>query len=206
MRSTRDARTTERTPAATATATGPVRRPGALSFDASPRAAAQRRQILAAFGPVAQRVISLDVLTEKLQQVKQDGGSYQGTLDDNTSPDVANTVGGQWVGEGAVATYYGASAWDSQVSADGQRQYRPPMLKMSGQAKDSAQANYEAKVADEGGYNFNAHVTITGLQDHEGWKNKANYKPPPKPEKKDESDDGSDNDGPAFDLFAEPVV
>jgi len=203
MRSTCDASTTERTPAAMAT--GSARRPGTLSLDASPRVLAQRRQIQAAFGPVAQRAISLGALTAKLQEVKDAHGSYQGTLDDNTSPDVANTVGGQWVGAGPVATYYGASAWDSQVSANGQRQYRPPMMKMSGQAEGSAQANYEAKVGAEGGYHFNAHVTITGLEDHEGWKKKGDYKPPAKPEKKDESDDDNDDGGPMMDLFAEAV-
>lgn len=204
MRSTCDASTKERTPAAMAA--GTARRPGALSLDASPRVVAQRRQIQAAFGPVAQRAISLGTLTTKLQEVKDAHGSYQGTLDDNTSPDVANAVGGQWVGGGAVATYYGASAWDSQVSADGERQYRPPMMKMSGQAEGSAQANYEAKVGAEGGYDFNAHVTITGLQDHESWKKKGDYKPPPKPERKDESDDSSDDGGPMIDLFGDSTV
>ncbi|WP_431262501.1 hypothetical protein ACQ859_20470 [Roseateles chitinivorans] len=75
------------------------------------------------------------------------------------------------------------------------------MKKMSGQASGSAQANYEAKVGAEGGYNFNAHVTITGLDEHEGWKNKASYKAPTKPSVDTPDDDGSGDDDVGFSMF-----
>ncbi|UXH76785.1 hypothetical protein [Roseateles amylovorans] len=194
------------------------------AVDHSPRMLAQRQALRGAFGgtltlqaaglaattlqspagAVVQRAISLDALTNKLAEVQQAHGTYHGTLDADTTVDQANAVGDEWVGDGPTSIYYGASAWDSKVAADGQRQYRPPMMKMSGQAQGTAQANYEAKVGQEGGYDFNAHVTITGLADHEDWKNKANYKPPVKPPPEKKTDDGSDDEGGGFglDLFA----
>jgi hypothetical protein len=113
----------------------------------------------------------------------------------DTTPDQANAVGTEWAGDGATTTFYGASAWDSRRSSDGSKQYRPPMPKKTGQARGTAQANYEAKVGQEGGFNFNAHVTITGLTDHDDWKTKLSggYKPPPK--KKDPPDSSTGGGG-----------
>jgi hypothetical protein len=112
-------------------------------------------------------------------------------------------VGEAWAGEGAKLTYYGASAWDSRMSSDGARQYRPPMNKQSGQAQGEAQANYEAKIGDEGGYNFNAHVTITGLADHPDWKKKerGEYQAPKKEKAVEVSDALDDAEGGGLGLF-----
>lgn len=199
MRSTIDSRATDRTPAA-ATRMACGRSAAAAGLDASPRVVAQRQLIQRAFGPaagaVAQRAISLDALNAKLDEVREPPGqTYQGTLDVDTTPDQANAVGLAWAGNDARSVFYGASAWDSRVSADGSKQYRPPMPKKSGQAKGTAQANYEAKVGREGGFNFNAHVTITGLTDHDDWKKKqrGEYKPPPK--KKDPPDSSTGGSG-----------
>jgi hypothetical protein len=138
-----------------------------------------------------QRVISPIALEKKFDEIKQAKATYTGTLDDSTPADVANEVGAKWAGDDAKPQYYGASAWDSMASPT--RQYRPPMLKKTGAMGGEFQANYEAKTGAEGGYNFNAHVTITGLTQEEWAKLKAEYKKPEKgkePEKDPEAEDG----------------
>jgi hypothetical protein len=173
-------------------------------IDTSRRALAQRQAIRRTFGPVAQRAISIPVLEDKLASAREAKKPFTETVDHDTTPDVANSVGEAWTGEGAKLTYYGASAWDSRMSADEARQYRPPMNKQSGQAQGQAQANYEAKIGKEGGYNFNAHVTITGLAEHPDWqkKERGEYQAPKK-EKPIETSGGRDDDVGGIDLFGE---
>ncbi len=193
--SRRPAQTVSPTPTSPAKATAPSRAEAAPESTAglirnSPFITAQRKQLDATFGAaigaggeVLQRVVSLETLQAKLAE----GGAYSGTIDSATPWATANAVGSTWVGEGAHAQFYGASAWDSMASET--RQYRPPMLKQSGVAADQVQANYEAKTGHEGGYNFNAHVTISDL-DQESLKAKKetyhkDYKDKkPEPEKK----------------------
>ncbi len=126
--------------------------------EAEVRAAQERAQQL----DVAQRVQELE---QKFTETK---GVYQGTLFSTTSTK-ANLIGQAWVGAGAVRSYYGASAWNSLVSSDGRRQYRPPMLKMSGQCANTFQANYEGKRGDGARFTFNAHATISDLTPGDGW-------------------------------------
>lgn len=109
-------------------------------------------------------------VAQKLKQLEdkftETGGDYHGTLFSTTSTK-ANLIGQAWVGAGAVRSYYGASAWNSLVSSDGGRQYRPPMLK---KYSGTFLANYEAKKDDNDvEYQFNAHVTIINLEAGEDW-------------------------------------
>ena len=74
--------------------------------------------------------------------------------------------GSAWVGEGSRQQQYGPPFRYQLLSADGKRQYRPPMKKQSGQQAGNAQANYEARSSEGGRFDFNAHVTVTDIDNY----------------------------------------
>lgn len=52
------------------------------------------------------------------------------------------------------------------ISEDGLTKYRPPMIKKQSINKGQAHANYEARVADDKPFTFNAHVTVTDISEY----------------------------------------
>jgi len=159
---------------------------------------------LFAFNKPVQRVITLEKLVKKLGE----DATYGNTLDLSTPWATANAIGEQWVGDGAQASYYGSSGWPKLTSA--RRQYRPPMLKEGGAKEGEVQANYEARAKDNGDFTFNAHVTISDLdektikpfrdkakKDYEDAR-EARKKAEESAPKKDDEDDNEDN---GFSIF-----
>ncbi len=94
--------------------------------------------------------------------------TYSGTIDTDTTCVESNEVGEEWVGDGPTRQAYGPPFSYRLISADGKRQYRPPMLKQSGSSRGTAQANFEANSGSGRGFPFNAHVTVTDIDQHTG--------------------------------------
>lgn len=119
-----------------------------------------------AAGAVVQRKITLEALEAKLGEVGE--ASYQETLDEDTDAATANAVGDAWARASALRKPYGPPFSYQLLSKDKKYQYRPPMVKKSGAKAGAAQANYEWRSADSGDFTFNAHVTVTDIDDYTG--------------------------------------
>ena len=112
--------------------------------------------------PVQLRIDS-GTLTSKLES----DANYNGTIDSDTDCATANSVGDEWVGGGATRQKYGPPFGYQLLSADGKRQYRPPMVKQQSKAAGQAQANYEARAGAGKHFTFNAHVSVTDIAAHQ---------------------------------------
>lgn len=118
-------------------------------------------------GAGAQAPVQLKIDKGTLEAKLSASPSYSGTIDADTDCATANAVGEEWVGASPVKQGYGPPfGYRLLSSPDGERQYRPPMLKQSGKMQGTAQANYEAKGGSKRGFGFNAHVTVTDIDKH----------------------------------------
>ncbi|WP_414553463.1 DUF4157 domain-containing protein, partial [Anabaena sp. CCY 0017] len=108
---------------------------------------------------VIQRVVTLDMLEAQRVNIEQEG-TYNSTIDEDTSTTQANAVGEQWVGEHHDRGLYGPPHNYRLISQNGRRQYRPPMTKQGGKKIGQVQANFEWRRPDEENFCFNAHVTV----------------------------------------------
>lgn len=115
-------------------------------------------------GAPVQMAVSLGMLEKQLSETP----SYTKTIDAGTDCATANAVGDEWCGSGASRQKYGPPFGYQLLSADGKRAYRPPMVKQSGKAQGTAQANYQARSGSGGAFPFNAHVTVTDIDQYAG--------------------------------------
>jgi hypothetical protein len=138
----------------------------ALAPSPDPAASKGNPPALGANGTPVQMKIDLGTLDAKLKSTPE----YSGTIDGDTDCATANEVGEAWVGSGASRRTYGPPFAYQMLSADGKRQYRPPMVKQSGKMVGNAQANYEARSGAGARFPFNAHVTVTDVDKYLGEK------------------------------------
>ena len=116
-----------------------------------------------ATGETIQRAVSKSMLDDQLAE----DATYHGTIDSDTPYKTALSVGEEWVGGGATEKKYGPPFGFQKVSADGTKQFRPPMVKKQSKMSGQAQANYEARSGSSGGFGFNAHATIPDIGDYD---------------------------------------
>jgi hypothetical protein len=127
----------------------------------------QKKKPSTALNPVktglpVQRIISYDDLTKQIETAaKEAGEGEQNNIDsgEGTAAEVKE-LGAKWVGEGATETNYPTSPEGKFfTTADGKKQYRPPMYK---RAVKKHQCNYEFKnTPGKGKWSVDAHITVT---------------------------------------------